>query len=76
MGITLEYYQGKDKLYYKWTNISDNFKMPIDIELNGAEKRINPTKAIQTETINEFSVIHFKDWEFYFNKKKNSGLAK
>ena len=50
--------------------------MPIDIELNGAEKRINPTKELQTQTINNYSVIHFKDWEFLFDKKKNSDLAK
>ena len=71
----LEYYQEKENLYYKWTDTVNNFSMPIDVEVNGTEKRIYPTKELQVETINEFSVIHFKDWEFLYDKKKNSNIA-
>ena len=71
----LEYYQDNGKLYYKWTNMVNSFSMPIDIEINGSEKRLYPTKELQVEVINDYSVIHFKDWEFLFDKKKNSDLV-
>ena len=53
----------------------NSFSMPIDIEINGSEKRLYPTKELQVEVINDYSVIHFKDWEFLFDKKKNSDLV-
>ena len=71
----LEYYQEKENLYYKWTDTVNNFSMPIDVEVNGAEKRIYPTKELQVETIKEFSVIHFRDWEFLYDKKMNANIV-
>ena len=38
----LEYYQEEENLYYKWTDTVNNFSMPIDVEVNGTEKRILP----------------------------------
>tara|TARA_B110001454_G_scaffold95297_1_gene90444 strand:+ start:406 stop:2073 length:1668 start_codon:yes stop_codon:yes gene_type:complete len=71
----LEYYQEKENLYYKWTDTVNNFSMPIDVEVNGTEKRIYPTKELQVETIKEFSVIHFRDWEFLYDKKMNANIV-
>ena len=71
----LEYYQEEENLYYKWTDTVNNFSMPIDVEVNGTEKRIYPTKELQVETIKEFSVIHFRDWEFLYDKKMNANIV-
>ena len=71
----LEYYQEEENLYYKWTDTVNNFSKPIDVEVNGTEKRIYPTKELQVETIKEFSVIHFRDWEFLYDKKMNANIV-
>ena len=49
--------------------------MPIDINLNGVELRINPKKDIKHNEISEFSVIHIRDWEFLMILKENPDLA-
>ncbi|MDP6611643.1 MAG: M1 family metallopeptidase [Candidatus Marinimicrobia bacterium] len=72
---TLEYYQKDSKLYYKWSNVVNGFKMPIDVDINGIQGRIFPTTEVQSDDIQPHSVIHFRDWEFLVTKKKNPELT-
>ena len=69
-----EYYQDGNKFFYRWDAVS-GFDMPIDINLNGVELRINPKKDINHIDISEFSVIHIRDWEFLMILKENPNLA-
>jgi len=50
--------------------------MPIDINVNGVERRIVPTKDVQEIEISEFSVIRVRDWEFLMILKNNPDLIK
>jgi len=61
----LDYYQTKDKFYFKWDNVNENFIMPIDLLVNGTIKRIFPTKKFQTIDIKKHSQIEVMDWKFY-----------
>ena len=69
-----EYYQDGNKFFYRWDAVS-GFDMPIDINLNGVELRINPKKDINHIDISEFSVIHIRDWEFLMILKENPDLV-
>ena len=69
-----EYYQDGNKFFYRWDAVN-GFDMPIDINLNGVELRINPKKDINHIDISEFSVIHIRDWEFLMILKENPELA-
>ena len=69
-----EYYQDGNKFFYRWDAVN-GFDMPIDINLNGVELRINPKKDINHIEISEFSVIHIRDWEFLMILKENPELA-
>ena len=72
---TLEYYQDGTQFFYRWDAVS-GFNMPIDINVNGLERRIVPTKDIQEIEISEFSVVHIRDWEFLMFLKENLNLSK
>ena len=61
----LEYYQTDNKFFYRWSNVNDNFKMPLDLLVNGAEKRVIPTKKYQFINIAKYSQIEVMDWKFY-----------
>ena len=68
----LEYYQTDSNFYYKWNNVNDNFIMPIDLLVNGAEKRVMPSKEYQSFPISKHSQIEVMDWKFYvLPTKKN-----
>ena len=69
-----EYYQDGNKFFYRWDAVN-GFDMPIDINLNGVELRINPKKEINHIDISEFSVIHIRDWEFLMILKENPDLS-
>ncbi len=72
---TLEYYQDGNHFFYRWDAVS-GFNMPIDINVNGIERRIVPTKDVQEIEISEFSVIRIRDWEFLMILKSNPDLMK
>ena len=72
---TLEYYQDGNQFFYRWDAVS-GFNMPIDINVNGIERRIVPTKDVQEIEISEYSVIHLRDWEFLMLLEENSDLIK
>ncbi len=66
----LEYYQTDNKFFYRWSNVNDNFKMPLDLLVNGAEKRVIPTKKYQSIDIAKYSQIEVMDWKFYVQPKE------
>ena len=68
----LEYYQKGNKLFYRWADVIPDFRMPLDVDINGIEKRIYPTTSVQTLEIPELAVIIFKEWQFLINVKENS----
>jgi len=61
----LEYYQTDNSFHYKWNNVNDSFIMPIDLLVNGIEKRVLPNKAFQSFDIKKHSTIEIMDWKFY-----------
>ena len=67
---TLQYYQAGNQFHYRWADTANDFAMPINIEVNGQEKRIIPKTEKQTVIVNEHSVVHVKDWQFLINKKR------
>ena len=71
---TLEYFQKDDSLYFQWSNVVSGFAMPIDIDLNGIEKRLYPTKSIKSIEISPHSVVHIRDWETLIITRKNPEL--
>jgi aminopeptidase N len=61
----LEYYQTDSNFYYKWSNVNDNFIMPIDLLVNGNEQRVLPNQEFQSFDIREHASIEIMDWKFY-----------
>ena len=68
----LEYYQKGNTLFYRWADVIPDFRMPLDVDINGIEKRIYPTTSVQILEIPELAVIIFKEWQFLINVKENS----
>lgn len=64
-------------LYYKWVNVDDNFKMPIDVYIGGKITRIYPTSQPQilnlpkntenfsVDKLNFYTTIEEMDFEKY-----------
>ena len=71
---TLDYFQEDDSLYFQWSNVVAGFAMPIDIDLNGKEKRLYPTNSAKSIGISPHSVVHFRDWETLIITRKNPEL--
>ena len=67
---TLQYFQAGNQFHYRWADTVNDFAMPINIEINGQEKRIIPKTEKQILTVSEHSVVHIKDWQFLLNKKR------
>lgn len=65
----LEYYQTDSKFYFRWNNVNNNFKMPMDLLVNGAEKRVFPRTDFQSFDIKQHSQIEIMDWKFYIYPK-------
>ena len=63
----LEYYQTDSSFHYRWNNVNDNFTMPIDLLVNGVEKRIFPNKKFKSFDIKKHTTIEVMDWKFYVN---------
>ena len=73
---TFEYYQEGQMFYYRWSNVISGFAMPVDIDLNGVEKRLEVSEKLSSINITEHSVIHIRDWESLIITKRNSDLKK
>jgi len=55
----------KNKLYCSWTASEENFKMPVDIKINGEEIRITPSNKwnktkIKIKSLNDVEVLNSK----------------
>ena len=50
--------------------------MPVDIDLNGVEKRLEVSEKLSSINISEHSVIHVRDWESLIITKRNPDLKK
>jgi len=61
----LEYYQTDARYFYRWNNVNDDFIMPIDLLVNGKEKRVIPSIRFQSFEISKHSQIEVADWKFY-----------
>ncbi len=61
----LEYFQNENSFNYRWNNVNTNFKMPIDLLVNGKIKRIIPSNNFQSFKISKHSQIEVMDWKFY-----------
>ena len=66
----LEFYKTDSKFYYKWNNVNENFIMPMDLLVNGKEKRILPNQTFQSFSIKQHSTIEVMDWKFYVKSTK------
>tara|TARA_B100001564_G_scaffold357461_1_gene373747 strand:- start:562 stop:2265 length:1704 start_codon:yes stop_codon:yes gene_type:complete len=73
---TFEYHQQGQKFYYRWSNVISGFAMPVDIDLNGVEKRLEVSEKLSSINITEHSVIHIRDWESLIITKRNPDLKK
>ena len=61
----LEYYQTASKYFYRWNNVNNDFVMPIDLLVNGKERRVIPSTKFQSFEISKHSQIEVSDWKFY-----------
>jgi len=61
----LDYYQTDQTFHFRWSNVNDNFIMPIEFLVNGAVKRVLPSKEFQSFNISKHSQIEVMDWKFY-----------
>ncbi len=61
----LEYYQTENEFFYKWSNVNENFSMPIDLLVNGSLKRVFPNKSFKSFKISKHSQIEVMDWKYY-----------
>ena len=70
----LEYSIKKRNLHYRWVDVVDGFKMPIQVLIDGEKTWITPSSKIQkmklTSKKSEFEVIE----DFYVKYKKRSKL--
>ncbi len=65
---TLEYEIKKGELKYRWTDIVDDFDMPIQVEIDGKSEWLFPKAEWQTKKV---SSEDFKiDRDFYVNSTK------
>ena len=71
----LEFYQTENKFFFKWNNVNDNFIMPLDLLVNGAEKRVFPSEKFQSFPISKYAQIEVMDWDFYVSPKKINTLS-
>lgn len=64
---TLEYKKSEQLLSYRYTNMIENFHMPIIVIINGEEKWIYPSDSWKTDTCaDEIKTLKIKD-DFYIN---------
>ena len=64
----LEYSIKNNKLNYRWTNVVENFKIPIEIEVNGVTEWLYPTTIWKTIKIGSKKINI--DRNYYINHKQ------
>jgi len=74
-----EYFWVGEDFYYRWTQVGDNFKMPVNIMLdNIVTKNLTPTTNIQKASISKstYKEISFNDFMLLYSVKENKALKK
>ena len=66
----LEYYQTNSEFFYRWSNVNENFIMPIDLLVNGKSIRVLPNQNFQSIKVTKHSQVEIMDWKFYVEPKK------
>lgn len=63
----LEYEINNKELKYRWTNIVDEFEMPIKVSINSEEQWIKPTGSWKTKTVRSNDTTIIINRNFYVN---------
>ena len=50
----LEYAFRDGRLFYRWSNAVDGFSMPVDVTINGVDRRLEPTTTMNSTNMDEF----------------------
>ncbi|MFD2533030.1 M1 family metallopeptidase [Gracilimonas halophila] len=50
---TLEYAFREGRLFYRWANAVEGFNMPVDVTINGVDRRIEPTTTMNSTNMEE-----------------------
>ncbi|MFT5752064.1 MAG: aminopeptidase N [Flavobacteriales bacterium] len=67
---TLDYKLEKGKLSYRYADVIAGFEMPLDIEIDGEQKRITPTTTWQTEKVGRKAKSVEIGLDYYVNMRK------
>ena len=67
---TLEYSIENNELSYRWINVVENFKMPIEIEIDQEKKKLYPTEEWQKMPINTDQIVLDRDYYVDSNQLK------
>ncbi|GJM63996.1 M1 family metallopeptidase [Persicobacter diffluens] len=62
---TLEYEVRGKVLFYRWINVVEHFQMPVELHINGEQKRLFPAANWQKLPLNNPSVPIAHDSDFY-----------
>ncbi|MDO6812007.1 M1 family metallopeptidase [Tenacibaculum soleae] len=62
-----EYKITNNQLSYRWNNVINGFKMPLNIFVNGKKQLLHPTEKWQTTNVNSIKIK--VDKNFYVNSK-------
>ena len=63
-----EYNLNDGLLEYKWTNVVDGFKMPIELFVDDKKIRLNPTQEIKTINVKSEKIRLDKNYYVNINK--------
>mgnify|MGYP001149402463 CR=1 FL=1 len=67
---TLEYSIENNELSYRWINVVENFKMPVEIEIDQEKKKLYPTEEWQKMPINTDQIVLDRDYYVDSNQLK------
>ena len=67
---SLEYSIENNELSYRWINVVENFKMPIEIEIDQEKKWLYPTEEWQKMTIKSNQIVLDRDYYVNSNQLK------
>jgi len=66
----LEYRAGRNGLAYRWSNVQPGFDMPVDVEVNGTEHRLNASTFWRNLSIEESIKSVIVDRDYYVASMK------
>jgi len=65
---------GNNTLKYKWSNMGNDFKIPIEIEVNGKKQIIHPGSKVQQLEVKPGTRIKLNTAYAYIARVENTGL--